>query len=686
MKRVKSDLRARFPVLAPPLRVHMPTPAKPDRTAVVIGRDDFRAAVAIGLHERLQHVFIVGATGSGKSQLLYHMIRQAVANGEGVLFIDPHGPTYRDLVIAFEALGHRVNIIDLSSPKIVGFNPLHRPAGTDISVIVGNVMDAISIAWDGESLTQKPSIERVMSGVLGALVEMNLTLAEAPQLLARNSPLRRYIIEHTKEEYTLEVLEELEDLARDTRRPQEFKQEVIGPRNRFARLLRSKVIRSMLGQTENCIDFRKIMDEGGIVLCNLDGGTNAYGTDTDLLGKLMVRTVLFHATRRTNKHPFSIVIDEAQRYVTADMPRLLAEVRKNEVSVVAAIQWLNQVAAVDENILAALLNGTNIKICFRLRDAEESEQLARTIVPLNPERPIASLIKPTVVGMQRIQLANHSDSTQHSETGSTAIADGTTTGQAQTASETNSLTRVKGTSDGETEGGSVSDMVSAADSAGSTDSASEIMIPTDDPDNPLISRTTAGAGTSATHVAGSAHGVTKNKSKSRTNSSSAAEGYALTQSFTQSIAKSLVKTVGKAITTGTAQSNGFSEALEPIYKDLPTAVHGLQNELYFAGRLLRSLPTAMGYISYVGRNGPVATLFNVPLLAIKKLTDAAFVELRNSFLKDKPTLEDALQIIKAREIAPLERPTPPQTPKKPPPPRTEKPDNPQEDHSAPDFY
>lgn len=687
MKYVPTDLNKRFPLLAGKA---VPTVKQPpvDRTAVVIGRGDSRAPVAIGLRERQQHAFIVGATGAGKSQLLYYWVRQAVANGEGILFIDPHGPTYRDLVVAFAELGKRVHIIDLSSPKIVGFNPLYCPPDTDVSVIVGNLMEAISIAWDGESLAQKPSIERVMSAVLGALVELRLTLAEAPQLLSRASALRRHAIETVEDDYTREVLEELEVLSQDARRPNDFRQEVIGPRNRVARLLRSKVIRSMLGQTENCIDFQKIMDEGGVIVCNLNGATKANNKDADLLGKILVRTVLFHATRRTNLHPFSVVIDEAQRFLTTDLPILLAEVRKNAVSIVASVQWLNQVEAVDENILAALLNGVNVKICFRLRDAEESEKLARSMVPLNLERPVKALIKPTVTGNRRIQLNNHSDSAQQSETDSTATANGTTTGQAQTDSETHSLTKGSSTSEGETEGGSISDVASSADSAGTSDSASEIMIPTDDPNEPIVSRQTAGMGNSANHVKGAAHGVTSSKSKSKGRSTSIAEGYAFSQSFTQSIAKSLVETVGKAVTSGTGRSDGYSEALEPVYENLPTAVHGITNELYFAGQLLRSLPTAVGYVSYVGRNGPIATLFNVPFLSIKKLDEGAFLELRDGLIADRPTLHAALQVICDREaeIAGLAVPTPEPPPQPTARPKAKPKSNPQDDHSEPGIY
>lgn len=651
---IRAELRARYPALAGPPK--LPAPPKIDRTAIVLGRDERRASVLLPLKARLEHCFILGATGSGKSRMLSHMMRQAVAHGEGLCFVDPHGTDdYKELLLWLSERDTTVHVIDFNAPNVVGFNPLACPADTDPSVIVGNFMDALSVSWEGESLAQKPTIERVMSAMLAALVELKLTICEAPHILdhADSRGLRRYAIEHVQDDFTRSVLIRLQELSEDIRRKRDFDQEVVGPENRLARLLRPPTIRAMLGQTENCLDFKAIMDGGEVLLANLSGGTKVYEKEADLFGRLLTRTALFHAKRRTNTRPFNLVMDEAHRFLSADIPVLLAEVRKYGVAITAAMQWLAQAEAYDENILAALLNGTNIKICFRLRDAEEAERMAHSIIPLNLERPVEALIKPTVIGHQRMLLNNESDSVQQSTTKSRALALGETRGYAETVADSMSTTRAEshGTSTGE----SSSDMHSNSEGAGAGDSSSDIMIPTDDPDSPMISRTSAGSSSNQSHS--SSHGSSNAKSKGSNHSTSRSETRSQSRATTQSLANSRVETEGEAISDGTGRSKGHSEALEPIMANLPTAVHSMQNELYAAGKLLRSLPRAVGYLSYVGQRGAVATLFTVPLLP--EIPQTNFIATRDQLLRGHPPLAAALRVIadRAEALAPA-RPTP----------------------------
>lgn len=50
-----------------------------------------REKVHFARADRTRHVYICGATGTGKSTLLYNMLRQDIDNNEGVILIDPHG-------------------------------------------------------------------------------------------------------------------------------------------------------------------------------------------------------------------------------------------------------------------------------------------------------------------------------------------------------------------------------------------------------------------------------------------------------------------------------------------------------------------------------------------------------------------------------------------------------------------
>ena len=45
----------------------------------------------IRLTDRLQHIYILGQTGTGKSTLLGNLMRQDLRQGHGFCLVDPHG-------------------------------------------------------------------------------------------------------------------------------------------------------------------------------------------------------------------------------------------------------------------------------------------------------------------------------------------------------------------------------------------------------------------------------------------------------------------------------------------------------------------------------------------------------------------------------------------------------------------
>jgi hypothetical protein len=662
---IRAEIRARLPSLA-----RKPPPPRPDRTAIILGRDQNRQPLGLSLTVRLEHIFMVGSTGSGKSRNLLHFLRQALLYGEGAMLLDPHGShgdsPYQNLIQSIPE-GKCVHVIDFSSSVYtMGFNPLYCPPDTDPSVIAGNMLDAMGVSWEGESFAQRPSIERRLTTTFSAIADLGLTLVEAPMLLDHRDEhgLRRYAIDKVKDPYTREDLQWLQELSLDGRRKRDYEQEVIGPKNRLQRLLRPPALRAMLGQRERMLDVRAAMDNGDLILVNGSPGTQVYEKDADLFGRLLVRTVLFHAKRRDNLNPFTVMLDEAHRYLSNDIPTLLAEVRKYGISIVAAIQWLDQaINEKDDRILQALLKGTNTKIIFRNPDAEEAEKLAHSTVPVNLEEPVKILNKPAVVGHLRIELKNGSESNQQSLTESLAATKAKTRslGVALGETSTEGIAHVDGEAEAESASHIHSSLSSHTSGAGSGASAGEVMVPTGEYWSPL-STSAETAGTNDTHS--DAH--TKGSGDASGQGHATIRNHATIQSSTHGI--SLVRskntgdmeaeTKGKAATQGTSKTEGFSEALEPIIQWLPSAVHSKDNQLYKAGLMLRSLPRGTAYINFVGQSGTVSTLFTVPPIFTPKIDKADFEKLRDGLMAESPAaipIKAALWQIADREATFLAR-------------------------------
>ena len=78
-----------------------PAPAEIPNEGLYLGMSDFRGIrrpVYITDEDRLRHMYIIGKTGVGKSELLTDMMMQDIKAGKGICFIDPHGDAAEKLL------------------------------------------------------------------------------------------------------------------------------------------------------------------------------------------------------------------------------------------------------------------------------------------------------------------------------------------------------------------------------------------------------------------------------------------------------------------------------------------------------------------------------------------------------------------------------------------------------------
>ncbi len=622
---------------------------------------------------------VSGTTGGGKSTLLTSMARQDIENGHGILFVDPHGnhkdSGYRRLLTWLGESGiaktRPVHLIDPNAAThCTGFNPLALPEGHHPTVIAEAALEAFERLWGDENPDAKPTIQRLLPAVFGALAERGLTLAEAMAVLDPDDGdgLRGLLADEVEDEYAQRELQWLEGLGAERGDRHDLRIEVTGPRNRIAKLIRAPSIRTMVGQTERVIDLREAMDEGHIILANLSGGTLVYEKGADLLGRLLVRFLLFHAKRRQRpERLFPVYLDECQRYLSGDVPVALAELRKQGCAMVLGHQWQSQLERVDEEILSAVRNATNIKVAFRVKDHREATDLAEMLIPLDLEKPIAALTKETVVGHERGMLRNGgtttstgtNQATAHSVTDSVAEtrSEGSARGVTNSVTDSVSTNRSKtvGESESETETEGWSQTESTSETQSETDSGSEghqygydSALAIGLPDSYSYSTGSAsGLGSATTSGSSSTVSGSTSTTRGRFTAETVGEGethsVGRSESVVQSegIARSNGRAVGETTTSGSssglAYSQGYSEALIPIMALRPGGVHSKENMLYQAAQILRSLPTGQCIINYVGPNGLETAMVKIPYRASIPLSDEAFAKLRTAVFEVSPS-------------------------------------------------
>ena len=138
---------------------------------------------------------------------------------------------------------------------------------------------------------------------------------------------------------------------------------------------------ALLGQSNSSFDFRQLLDERKILLCDLSKGS--LGPDvTSLLGSLVVTKLALAALSRQDtleeeRTPHFLYADEVQNFVYGvDLPTILAESRKYRLALIMATQTLS---LLPELTLAAVLGNCATIASFRVSGAD-AEILEREIL------------------------------------------------------------------------------------------------------------------------------------------------------------------------------------------------------------------------------------------------------------------------------------------------------------------
>lgn len=620
IERARARFRARHPHLGTQLSVKNNVSA--DRSAIELGKSE-NGPVLLAKQPRLEHMHAIGTTGSGKTNLLFHMIRQDIAAGRGVCLFDPHGghpdSLYRSLIAWLEETGFtktgKLHILDPNvASHVTGFNPLAPlQDGTDLSVLADTLLEAFERVWR-EDMHGKPTTRTVLKATFIALAELGLTLAEAKLLYDAHDShgVRERVLARLTNEYAQEELARLHQTALDERSKRDFRAEVVGPINRLNDFVSAEAIKAMLGQTGRLLDLRRIMDEGHILLVNLQDGRRMSEENARLLGTLLLRYLFFFARRRERtKLPFHLYIDECQEYLSGDIPKLLAEARKYGVGVTLAHQFMHQLRKYDDMAYQVVLNCTEIKAVFRIKDPKEAQERAEVVIPLNLEMPVTALIKPAAVAQEIIKLRSASHAKHSSESIIRATA------EAFAEMEGMSHNTVSGSFAAE----GMSEMFNPATQGWLT--------------MPDALMQTFSATSGSSEITGSA--------------------------FTHAITRSIATSVAKGISEGKSVSEGVTEALKTVYRDLPSAVHSKENVLYKAGEAIRRLDPGFAFCAYRDH----AALVEVPRVKLPEWKRAELDALIGRVIASTPAATptpEALMQLAERKRQLLARPTPPELP------------------------
>ena len=137
--------------------------------------------------------------------------------------------------------------------------------------------------------------------------------------------------------------------------------------SKFGRFVTNKAIRNIIGQSKSSFDFRKVMDEGKILIINLSKGRLGE-ENSSFLGLVLIPKLLAAAMSRaempeSERRDFFLYVDEFQNFATPDFATILSEARKYKLNLVVANQFIGQM---EEEVKNAIFGNVGTIVAFRV--------------------------------------------------------------------------------------------------------------------------------------------------------------------------------------------------------------------------------------------------------------------------------------------------------------------------------
>lgn len=395
--------------------------------------------VSISKKARDVHMQVVGLSRMGKSYFLEHMIRQDILSGAGVCVIDPHGEMYGHLVewLAANDL-HKLRRIHLINPSAnewsVGFNPLCRTSEA-VETRVGAMLDACQKVWGDVESQGFKTLRKLLDLIFTTLAYNRLSLREAYLLATiQNVEVRNQLVARTGDRELISQWGQL-DALRDSEQSQVM--DAVG--NRLWEMTRTPGVKSMLGQTDEVLDFKLCMERNHIVLVNLAHAGKVRPQVPQILGALITADLHYRAQSRevseAKDNPFYCYIDECADYVNETIVKGLDQTAKFGLHYVLSHQGLDQLGEPGSTLRTGVLRGAQNKVVFLQDDPTSAGELGEFLFEkeFDLERPKEVLIKPTVVGYSREWLEREARSV------TTSQGEGSGTGSGEALAESSVL-------------------------------------------------------------------------------------------------------------------------------------------------------------------------------------------------------------------------------------------------------
>ncbi|QHI38065.1 hypothetical protein IMCC3317_34490 [Kordia antarctica] len=312
--------------------------------------------------DRLLHTYILGKTGTGKTNLLTTLILQDIKHDRGVCVFDVHGDLSHTIISHIPKYRIRDFIhLDISNPHLeYRYNPLKRVSEEKRSLVASSLLETFQKLWRG---AWGVKLEHILRYVILTLLEQpRANLADIPRLIHDQRYQQACVRNTTSKVITSFWIDEF---------PKYTKNDLVPILNKVGAFLVHPAIRRFLIENKKELSLRRCMDEGKIVIVDISKGK--LGVDvSNLVGSFLLNAIMSAGfsridTQEDKRRMFHVFLDEFHNYTTPSIVNMLSEIRKWNISLTMAHQYLYQI---DGDIRNSVLGNVGTIICFRLGQAD----------------------------------------------------------------------------------------------------------------------------------------------------------------------------------------------------------------------------------------------------------------------------------------------------------------------------
>ncbi|MEW6407172.1 MAG: type IV secretion system DNA-binding domain-containing protein [Patescibacteria group bacterium] len=361
----------------------------------IFGETNFRnQKVKFGIKpdDRRRHMYLIGKTGMGKTNLMEHMAISDIQAGNGLCVVDPHGE-FADKMLDYVPT-HRVNDVVYFNPGDmdwpIAFNVMEAVDPRYKHLVASGLIGVFKKIWAD---SWGPRLEYVLRNAILALLDYpGSTLLGIMRMLVDKN-FRKKVIRQIKDPVVKSFW-----VDEYSKYPDRFQAEAIAPiQNKVGQFLSISLIRNIVGQVKSKIDMREVMDNKKILLLNLAKGK--VGEDASaLFGAMVITKIQLAAMSRVDvpesqRTDFYLYVDEFQNFATDAFADILSEARKYHLNLIIAHQYIGQLeVGGSTRVRDAVFGNVGTIVSFRI-GAQDAEFLAREFEPIFNENDLVNLTK-----------------------------------------------------------------------------------------------------------------------------------------------------------------------------------------------------------------------------------------------------------------------------------------------------